>query len=662
MESRGAWLGVLVLFALATWWLQPPSQTSDVNLRLERLLEDVGPHPVGSPAAREVERRIRQQLDELGIDSTVEETTLCETECVTVRNLIAALPGRDPNRWILLATHYDSVWAGPGAGDAMSGVAAALEILATLRDSPLEVGVVVLFDEGEEANLYGAKAFVGHSTWSKRVEGVVNLEARGTGGPAYLFEMTGDTLPLARAYAREARRPAASSLYVAIYRLLPNNTDVAVFDQAGIPSANVAFLGAGRTYHTPFDNLDHLDPRSVQHHVDQGLALLRAMASLTAEPRSTPRSSVLFDVFGLFAVATSITTARVVSVLLVLLALGLARPTWAALASQVGGWTLIATAAGLLDAGSQRLGIQGSDLPIMGQLGFWALACGAPVLARLYDGSVRDRLGAVTAIYAGLLAVLAAFLPEGAYLPGLGLPFLLAAHHPSTRPLALLAGLPFAVLAVGLPEALGPYPLVTVAPAGLALLPLSVLLPKSQRGDFLPVIVGLMSFPAQALLPPPPAALVVDHVTDGSAGWVHVWPARFPRGGPMPELDAPRGPPYDLFRAPAGEAPVAPYRPASVAWSGDRVVVRASGGLALKAVADGTITRVQGAPLGRRRVDWLGDTTEVVLEVTPAVERLRIAVGRPGDPLDLDTTLRWHPIHTGIRTWSVSDVSRTPPR
>ena len=57
-----------------------------------------------------------------------------------------------------------------------------------------------------------------------------------------------------------ATAPSVSSLYTAIYALLPNNTDATVYGR-DLPVANVAFLGGGVRYHTPVDDLAHLAKR-----------------------------------------------------------------------------------------------------------------------------------------------------------------------------------------------------------------------------------------------------------------------------------------------------------------------------------------------------------------------------------------------------------------
>ena len=79
--------------------------------------------------------------------------------------------------------------AAPGAADAGSGVAAILESARAFRSGPAPRNdVILLFTDGEELGLLGARAFVEQHPWAKDVRVAVNFEARGTSGPAQMFE------------------------------------------------------------------------------------------------------------------------------------------------------------------------------------------------------------------------------------------------------------------------------------------------------------------------------------------------------------------------------------------------------------------------------------------------------------------------------------------
>jgi hypothetical protein len=76
-------------------------------------------------------------------------------------------------------------------------------------------------------------------------------------------------------------RPMSSSAYVEIYRNMPNGSDLTVFmnhirpgKERGMPGMNFAFLRNPKHYHTPLDNLENLDLRSLQHHGDNALGMV----------------------------------------------------------------------------------------------------------------------------------------------------------------------------------------------------------------------------------------------------------------------------------------------------------------------------------------------------------------------------------------------------
>ena len=199
--------------------------------------------------------------------------------CARVTDVIApVLPGT--GKAIIMLAHYDSVPAGPGASDDGAGVGAMLEIARALKAGPApRHPVIFLLDEGEEAGLLGAVAFVEQSPWAHEVGAAVNLEARGTSGPSLMFETGSHSLWLMPLFARAVPRPLANSLYYAVYRRLPNDTDFSVFRKHGFDGFNFAFIGGVTRYHTPLDNLRHLDPRSLESQGEHALGLVRALAN-----------------------------------------------------------------------------------------------------------------------------------------------------------------------------------------------------------------------------------------------------------------------------------------------------------------------------------------------------------------------------------------------
>jgi len=261
----------------------PPRQFSAVRARevLRAILGEGQPHPTGSPAAAEVRQRIAAELERLGHRPELQEGFACGTAgiCARVENLVARIEGRRPGRAVLLSVHYDSVPAGPGASDDGAGVAAALEIARALKADPAPPNpIVLLFNEGEEDHLLGAEAFVAGHPWGKQIGAVVNLEARGTAGASLMFETSDRSGWLIDLFARSVARPASNSIYYTIYKLLPNDTDLTVYKRSGLSGLNFAFIAGEARYHTPRDDFAHADPGSLQHHGDNALAMVRALA------------------------------------------------------------------------------------------------------------------------------------------------------------------------------------------------------------------------------------------------------------------------------------------------------------------------------------------------------------------------------------------------
>jgi hypothetical protein len=140
--------------------------------------------------------------------------------------------------------------------------------------------IIFLLSDGEEPALLGAEAFLAKHPWAAEVGVVVNLEARGTSGQSILFETTENNRWLIDVFIAHAPRPIVNSLYDEIYKYQPNNTDLTIYEMAGIPGINFAFFEEFPHYHTPLDNLANLNPGSVQHQGDNALATVRAFADL----------------------------------------------------------------------------------------------------------------------------------------------------------------------------------------------------------------------------------------------------------------------------------------------------------------------------------------------------------------------------------------------
>lgn len=318
MQTRRALLLAVVLInvlLLVMWRLRgvspkphdaPPREFSSARAKavLDELLQEGVPHPIGTAANRRIRDRIVARFRALGYETRIQQRFTCSPSatCATVENIIAEAPGQRRNgETLLLAVHYDSVAAGPGASDDGTGVASLIEIARAVRGEQFRNRVVFLVDDGEEAGLLGAEAFIADAGLSQGVTTVINLENRGTSGASYMFETSRRNRWLIAHLGRGVQTPAATSLFYTIYDLLPNDTDVTIFKRAGKAAVNFAAIGNVAAYHTPNDDLAHVDLRTLQHHGDNVLGMLRQLGNADIAVR-TADNAVYFDLLGLFLV------------------------------------------------------------------------------------------------------------------------------------------------------------------------------------------------------------------------------------------------------------------------------------------------------------------------------------------------------------------------
>jgi hypothetical protein len=262
------------------------------------------PHPLGSAEHDRSRDYLVAQLTALGLTPEIQRTTgvtKLYQAAGTVENIVARWKGSSgANDAVALVAHYDSVPAGPGAGDDGAGVAAIVEAFRALRTGPAPRNdIILLFTDGEEAGLLGASAFMAEHPWAKDIRVAVNLEARGNGGSSQLFETSQDNGRLVETVAQAVPRPTGTSLTYEIYKHMPNDTDMTLLKKGGVAGLNFGFIGNWEAYHTPLDNPRLLDPGSLQHHGENVLALARRLSNADLSQLSG-RDAVFFPPAGIF--------------------------------------------------------------------------------------------------------------------------------------------------------------------------------------------------------------------------------------------------------------------------------------------------------------------------------------------------------------------------
>lgn len=311
--------------ALAIWGTTPPApRAADApagDFSAGRAMVDVhaiarAPHPSGSAENVRVRAYLQQRLIGMGLGVGQTRAAMSATgaarlarwsgsaAAVPVVNVVGVLPGR--NRTlpaVLLMAHHDSVWGSPGAADDGAGAAVILETVRALTTGGMpNRDLIVLLTDGEELGLEGAKAFFARDPLARRVGVVVNLEARGGGGRASMFETGADNGAMMRLFTGAVRRPVSTSLSVLVYQKLPNSTDFTPAKAAGQPGFNFAFIGRPGLYHSPLATADALDQGSVQDMGRQVLDLTRALVAAPVLP-GRAADATFFDAFGIVLVA-----------------------------------------------------------------------------------------------------------------------------------------------------------------------------------------------------------------------------------------------------------------------------------------------------------------------------------------------------------------------
>ena len=212
----------------------------------------------------------------------------------TADTIVVDVPGKSERTMALMA-HYDSATVEAdenghqhitdgtslGAADDGYGVAAIVETLRALKAEGRqpENSLKIVITDGEEVGLVGARNEMRHHRADyENVDLVLNLEARGTSGPALMFETSSNNSAVAGYFLSHVKQPVAGSLLPSLYARMPNTTDMAAFIPEGFTVLNIAAIGDAEHYHHPTDAPRYVDHSTLQHYGDQVLDLARAWA------------------------------------------------------------------------------------------------------------------------------------------------------------------------------------------------------------------------------------------------------------------------------------------------------------------------------------------------------------------------------------------------
>lgn len=233
----------------------------------------LGPRPAGSPASRRLAELIRARVPR-GRYQAVPDG---------LRNVIGEVRGRSPRRVVVVGAHYDTpeLPGVVGANDGASGVAAVLEIAASLKPRQLRPTVVFVLFDGEERPPGAGGAFEDVALRGSRVAAprFRNAEAM------ILLDMVGDKdLSIPReglSDVRLWRRLRAAATRVGVASVFPPTVGPAIVDdhvpflRVGVPAIDVIDFSFP-CWHRPCDDLDAVSARSVDAVGETVIELLRS--------------------------------------------------------------------------------------------------------------------------------------------------------------------------------------------------------------------------------------------------------------------------------------------------------------------------------------------------------------------------------------------------
>jgi hypothetical protein len=284
------------------WWMSLPPKALPADapateFSAERALEHIRAtcqvaHPAGSHENEAVLQYIVDTLRGMNVEMTLERRVTSRGHRVDGDTIVLArIPGSNSTGAFAVDAHYDSTPYGPGAADDMSGIAAMLETIRALQaGDPLMNDIIFCFVDREEMGGGGPETFTAHP-WYQDVRAVLGLEARGTAGPALMFETAPDNGFLIRQMAQSDAHPRATSIMFDVYDRMPFGSDFTHYKHSGTPGLNVAYIDEFCNYHTKLDNPENVNLDSLQHHGQYTLGLARQLGSVSLENVAAPDAS-----------------------------------------------------------------------------------------------------------------------------------------------------------------------------------------------------------------------------------------------------------------------------------------------------------------------------------------------------------------------------------
>jgi hypothetical protein len=214
-------------------------------------------------------------------------------------NIIAEIPGTDPNAGtVMLGGHFDSWTGGTGATDNAAGSAVAMEVMRVLKTLDLKMARTVRLAlwTGEEQGSLGSRAYVnehirgtdGPKPEQAKISAYYNLD-NGSGKIRGIYMQDNDAVrPIFEAWVKPLHDLDADALTIRS----TGSTDHTNFDNAGVPGFQFIqdpLEYATRTHHSNMDVYDELQVNDLE----QASAVMAWFVYNTAaRPEMLPRKPV----------------------------------------------------------------------------------------------------------------------------------------------------------------------------------------------------------------------------------------------------------------------------------------------------------------------------------------------------------------------------------
>jgi Iap family predicted aminopeptidase len=191
------------------------------------------------------------------------------------RNVLGYLPG-DSAEYLVVSSHFDSVWRGPGVLDNATGVEGMMRVIERLAGQRRERGLLACAFSCEEIGLLGSRYFVSDAKLRGelgQIVGAINLDAIAHGAS---LELSVQPEALERRVLDLADDLGVSRRYPIVIRTPQPDADDYHFAQEGTPTASFVHFPYPE-YHSAAESLDLVDDARLTDTVELATATAKSL-------------------------------------------------------------------------------------------------------------------------------------------------------------------------------------------------------------------------------------------------------------------------------------------------------------------------------------------------------------------------------------------------